>query len=324
MSADNRAYISILLAIYEPNMDWLKEQLLSLNSQTYLNLRLYVREDCSPTIQFEDIVHLIKDCVTAFPFTVARNEKNLGSDLTFERLTQEAEGDIFAYCDQDDIWLPKKLETLQKDMERENALLVCSDMYVIDSEGKKIANCIRDVRSRHIMHSGSNLAKGLLTHNFVTGCAMLVDAKIAKEAIPFCPYMVHDHYLALYCAAHGRIYAEPEQTICYRQHGGNQTGVMSGVNDKLSYGRVRIEESIRKFVWLQDNFLCDAELSHHITRCLAWMLARQRYWTERRGARQLWHYRDCGRTVTIFELAAAYFPERLFLWAVELNRKNFI
>ena len=32
--------ISILMAIYEPRMDWLKEQLDSLNKQTYPNIKL--------------------------------------------------------------------------------------------------------------------------------------------------------------------------------------------------------------------------------------------------------------------------------------------
>ena len=32
--------IAILMAVYEPRMDWLREQLLSLEGQTYPNLRL--------------------------------------------------------------------------------------------------------------------------------------------------------------------------------------------------------------------------------------------------------------------------------------------
>ena len=61
--------------------------------------------------------------------------KILGSNRTFERLTEEAEGEYFAYCDQDDVWLPEKLAVLQEALEREKALLVCSDMYIIDGGG---------------------------------------------------------------------------------------------------------------------------------------------------------------------------------------------
>ena len=45
--------VAILLAIYEPREDWLVELLDSLNAQTYPHLKLYVRDDASPTYPFE-------------------------------------------------------------------------------------------------------------------------------------------------------------------------------------------------------------------------------------------------------------------------------
>ena len=89
--------IAILMAVYEPRMDWLREQLLSLNAQTYPNLMLYVRDDHSPTVPYEEVQSCVQDCISAFPYSIQRNEKNHGSNLTFERLTREAEGDLFAY-----------------------------------------------------------------------------------------------------------------------------------------------------------------------------------------------------------------------------------
>ena len=316
--------ISILMAVYDPNPIWFKEQLRSLNAQDYPNIRLYVRDDCSPDFTVEDISSVIAECITAFPFTIKRNERNLGSNQTFERLTREAEGDCFAYCDQDDVWLPEKLTMLMDMMQKNGSLLVCSDARIIDGEGRKIADSITEIRKRHILHSGDDLAKGLLTHNFVIGCTTLVDAAAAKKSLPFCPDMIHDHYLALYCAANGRIDALPTPTICYRQHGNNQTGLMAGVKDKKSYGHIRIDESIRKFEWLQANLSCDAALSAAMERDLLWLHARQRYWREKHGALTLWRYRDCGRQITLFELFAAHMGERLFLFFIQLYRNNII
>ena len=42
--------IAILMAVYEPQMDWLREQLKSLERQTYPNLHLYIRDDGSSTV----------------------------------------------------------------------------------------------------------------------------------------------------------------------------------------------------------------------------------------------------------------------------------
>ena len=46
----DKPLISIVMAVYEPNMQWLKELLLSLESQTYPNLELILRDDCSPHV----------------------------------------------------------------------------------------------------------------------------------------------------------------------------------------------------------------------------------------------------------------------------------
>ena len=43
--AQEMSLISILMAVYEPRMDWLREQLESLNVQTYPNLELIVCDD---------------------------------------------------------------------------------------------------------------------------------------------------------------------------------------------------------------------------------------------------------------------------------------
>lgn len=126
IASESAESIAILMAIYEPRMDWLKEQLDSLNAQTYSNIRLYVCDDCSPTVPFEEIKTLLKESITAFPYELERNAENLGSNKTFEKLTCEAEGDYFAYCDQDDIWLPEKLEILHETIQRQEAELACS------------------------------------------------------------------------------------------------------------------------------------------------------------------------------------------------------
>ena len=316
--------IAILMAVYEPRMDWLREQLLSLNAQTYPNLMLYVRDDCSPTVPFEEIESCVRDCIRAFPFEIRRNEKNLGSNLTFERLTREAEGEYFAYCDQDDVWLPEKLEVLEKSITGTGALLVCSDMYIIDGNGKRTADSITDVRRHHVFKSGGDLAEGLLTHNFVTGCTMLARADEARAAVPFCPHMVHDHYIALWCAMRGRIYSAPERLISYRIHGGNQTGIMSGVVDKRSYAARRIEGSVQKFEWLRRNLPCDAALKESVEVRLRWSQARGENWRRRGAAKGLWRLRGCGRSVTFYEMLAARLPEWLFLKTIDLVRKNIL
>lgn len=316
--------ISILMAVYEPRMDWLREQLKSLEEQTYPNLRIYIQDDCSPTIPFGELKKLVQECIRSFPYEISRNEKNLGSNGTFERLTGKAEGAYFAYCDQDDVWLPEKLEVLQKELEESDALLVCSDMYIINAEGEQIAGSITEVRRHHRFHSGTGLAQELLFHNFITGCTMLVRAEAARAAMPFCPYMVHDHYIALWSAEKGSIRSILRPLTRYRIHGANQTSVLAGVIDKKSYGYVRINAMAERLHWLEEHVSWEGQIRQTIQEGIIWAQARERNWSHRGGKMLIWKYRRFSPIYSVFELFAAELPERLFQLCLTIGKRNWI
>ncbi len=322
VSAGTPPQISILMAVYDPRMDWLEEQLRSLNAQTRRNLRLYVQDDCSPTVPHEEIRRAVERCVTAFPAEIGRNEQNLGSNGTFALLTERAEGDFFAYCDQDDVWLPEKLETLECALRDSGALLACSDMLIIDGEGRQVADSITKVRRHHRFRSGGGLAGYLLFHNFAAGCTMLVRADEAKAALPFCPYMVHDHYLAFRCAARGRIQSVTRPLIRYRIHGGNQTGLLAGITDRASYGRVRIDAPLKRIGWLWDNLSCDGETERLLADALAWLQARRRNWDRAGGAAEMLRHARFDRAQTLAELLLSRAPERIFARVLSLAQSN--
>ena len=320
---DNKPLITILMAVYNPRMDWLKEQLHSLNMQTYPNLRLHIRDDCSTSVSFTSINELVTQCITSFPFTIVQNETNIGSNRTFEQLTAEADGDYFAYCDQDDIWMPDKLAILQNTIEKEKALLVCSDMNIIDSKGNIIADSITKVRRHHVFLTGEHLAPQMLTKNFVTGCTMLIGDETAKEAIPFCPYMVHDHYLAFFAALRGKIISIPEKLVKYRIHDHNQTPVMAGVFSKETYLHRRIELLISRLVWLQSRFSNYQDVSSTIRDSLIWAKARRDLFRGIPGARKtVMRYRYLGPSVSLFEIVMSSLPERMFMLFIRMAQNN--
>lgn len=318
--------ISILLAVYEPQLDWLQQQLESLEKQSYPNLKLYIRDDSSTAVSFEEIRCCVESCIKSFPYEINRNQENLGSNKTFELLTQEAEGEYFAYCDQDDVWQPEKLAVQEKALRENDAQLVCSDMFVIDGTGKRTAKSLKEVRRHHKPKSGENLAPLFLLTNFVSGCTMLVRSETAKASVPFCPHMVHDHYIALRAAMRGKILYLSEPLISYRIHGGNQTGLMAGVRDRESYIRVRIDNVVLRLEWLRDHLPeINEGLLKEIDTRLRWMQARQRNIRDGKDRRIIWKYRHFGeQAITVFELAAPYLPNGLFQLAIDLAKHNYI
>lgn len=298
----DKPLISILMAVYEPRMDWLRQQLVSLNEQTYPNLRLYIRDDCSPTVPYEQIQSCVRDCITRFHYVITRNEKNLGSNGTFELLTRDAEGDLFAYCDQDDVWLPEKLTVLQEAMERERAVLAYSDVSAVDDEGKLLARSLRELRPRLTYLEGSDLAPKLFFRNCVAGCAMLVNSNIAKRAIPFPRQTVCDHWIALLAATEGTVAFVPDQLVRYRQHKRNQTGVLAGVSDKQSYLRYKVAP-------LEERLTCYRQYTVPQEEIEAFARAR----IDGRII-MIWKYRALAPHEAEFEIAAHLLPDGLISW----------
>ncbi len=302
--------IAILMAVYEPRLDWLTEQLLSLNAQTYPRLRLYVRDDCSPAVSFEAVRTIVEQTITAFPFTIARNERNLGSTGTFQRLTVEAEGDYFAYCDQDDIWLPEKLSVSEAQIG--SAGLICGDVIPVDAEGRRLADSITKLRPRIIFQEGAGLGGSLIYRNFVIGCTMLIRSAIAKAAVPFVQSMVHDHYLAWFCAQENEIAVAKQPLLYYRLHAGNQTGVLTNIETKQDYLRFHLGEFLSRI-----SDLSERSVGEELNQAAAWAQARCDNAAKKRGAvRRLWAMRRLDTATSLFEIMGLRLPEPLFRWAI--------
>src|SRR4051794_10321745 len=106
--AQTNERVMILLATYNGEK-YLDELMRSLLSQTYRNFGVLVRDDHSSDRTPEilerwsasqpDKVHVISDDLG-----------NLGSLRSFSLLMESCDAPYFALCDQDDVWLPNKIE----------------------------------------------------------------------------------------------------------------------------------------------------------------------------------------------------------------------
>lgn len=310
--------VNIVMAVFNPRMDWLKEQLRSLNEQTYENIIITIRDDCSDKISLEEIKECVKTSLKKFPYSIQQNTENLGSNKTFEKLTQQAGGQYIAFCDQDDIWLPEKIEKLVDFIKQTNSQLVCSDVYVIDGDGRLKANSITELRKRHVFKEGENLVNDLLFRNYVIGCTMLMPTTLAKDAMPFIKDMVHDHYLALYAAAKGSIGVYKENLIRYRIHESNQTNILSQVSNKETYYEVRIAQHLRRMEQLKQRF--DIE---KLDEAYEWNKAREKYYLGQKGsAQKIWQYRYVDKSTSIFDIIMLRMPQWIFKSVVNLIQKG--
>ena len=221
-----------------------------------------------------------------------------------------------AFCDQDDIWLPDKLSNSVALLEHSplSPALVCANVAVIDGSGQKIADSMERYRRRHVLLRGQDLARGLIYRNFVMGCTIVMERQHVIRALPFPDAVVHDHYLAFCAAIDGSIdYLDAPQML-YRIYGGNQTGVMMGVESKRDYAKHRIlafGKRLEAFSAVSD--------APALRKAYAWYRARIRNFNrERGGFRDLWQLRAVNPSTSIFELIALRLPAPLFRLSVRL------
>ena len=100
--------IAILLSTYNGEA-YLEAQLLSIISQTNTNWKLFIRDDGS----IDKTHEIIKKYTAKFPnliILITDEYGNLRSARSFMQLLQISQASYYMFCDQDDVWLPFKIQ----------------------------------------------------------------------------------------------------------------------------------------------------------------------------------------------------------------------
>lgn len=319
----DKPLVSILLAVYKPNENWFIEQLISLNEQTYNNLELFVYDDCPDFPTSEDF---LKKCITNFNYKIIRGKTNEGSNKAFEELTRIANGEFFAYCDQDDIWEKDKIAIMMDRFKEDDVTLTCSDLSIIDENARKTATSITEIRKRIKYRSGYDLAEGLLERNFVTGCAMIVRSNIAKKAMPFVDSLVHDNWIAIIASLNGKIEFVNKPLVRYRQHNSNQTGILKGIYDKNTYYKFKIEDVLERYVSLKKRLYYIEKIQEHINYCITSLNARKSYFLRPslRRLKLILKYSKYYKASILLEIFLPIMPEFVFKYIIQLTKKGIL
>ena len=103
--------IAILLATYNPG-SYIEEQIASIASQTCKDFKIYWGDDGSD----ENQVFFIRKLLEPFNFEEF-HFKRIGASRNFLELLKQSCEEYIAFCDQDDVWLPEKLEIQKRALE---------------------------------------------------------------------------------------------------------------------------------------------------------------------------------------------------------------
>jgi len=220
--------ISICMATYNGEK-YLKEQIDSILAQSNQEWELLIRDDGS----HDNTVSIIKDYVGKYSNKISLIEGDksyLGASLNFGQLLEYANGEYIMFSDQDDVWLPNKIElTLiaMKSAEQlypDKPLLVHTDLKVVDPNLNIIAESMWGYQ-KLFPEIGDNLST-MMARNVVTGCATMINSKAKAVSTPIPKEAVmYDWWIGISVAKHGKIIPVGAPSILYRQHSDNVIGV---------------------------------------------------------------------------------------------------
>ncbi len=310
--------ISILLAIYNPRIDWFIKLLKSLNEQDYSNYEILAINDSSSLIKNSEINELLNKYLSKTPYKLWQNSTNLGSNKTFEELIKRSNNDYVAFADQDDIWHKDKLSKSIEALLNNHNDMVCSDVRIIDELDKTISSSITKYKKRFVFFDSEQFAH-LLFKNFVIGCTVTMRRDLALSAIPFIPSIVHDHLLALHAAYNGHITIIKEPLLDYRIHYGNQTSTLHNVKSRDDYYNYKIKSFDNTLTELKNRFN-----DRLIDDAIIWSNARKNnYKKEKHSFKNLYKMRNINRPISFFELFALR-NKIIFKIALKLLKNNII
>lgn len=218
--------IAILIAVYNGEK-YLEELIASIMGQTFQDFICYVHDDGSSDHSPEILAELKekypeKIIILDYPPTGS-------SKANFMSLLYGRTEPYIMFADQDDVWLPEKIEkTLNRIKEIENngdaPALAFTDLAVVDQDLRMISPSFLEYMG---LFPERLRYQQLMMSNVASGCATMINQQLAQlctrltdlDNIP-----MHDWWLIVVAAIYGRVAFLDEATILYRQHENNVLG----------------------------------------------------------------------------------------------------
>lgn len=227
--------VSVALAAYEGER-YIEEQLRSILPQLSEGDEIIVSDD-KPGGMTEKIVRRLAE---EDPRVIYVQGPGKDVAANFVNAIRHCKGDKIFLCDQDDVWLPDKVQRVTEAFDA-GATLVLHNAYVTDENLN-----ITEPSFFALRGSKPGLIRNLAKNSYM-GCCMAFDRSLLGKIMPM-PKAVpmHDQWIGLI----GEIYGKPAfldvPLLYYRRHEGNVTGGKTETRRKLQWREYLIKKLIAR------------------------------------------------------------------------------
>lgn len=226
--------ISVAIATYNGEK-YLREQLDSLYSQTIKPDEVVVVDDCSS----DGTSMILEEYRQRYGLRFFINSNNLGVNRNFEKAIRNCTGDYIAISDQDDVWMPNKIETsLLKLKEIEKGKPAC-----VTSKSIPVTKDLSRTKELKNMNDTFGLKQNILGELSSQGCTIMMNRQLVDSLSTFpSKEFMYDAYIGLLAACIGNRLNIGIPLMYYRHHENN---VVARLDSNLNFIQ-RIALKIRK------------------------------------------------------------------------------
>lgn len=140
-----------------------------------------------------------------------QNKTSLGIVRNFEKALNLAQHEYLFLCDQDDVWLPGKVNHMLVALN--DAVMVVSDCRVVDSDLQALYPSFFKLRG-----SRPGIPQNLWRNSYI-GCCIAFHRSVLRRALPFPDNVpMHDMWLGLVAQTLGHVTFLSEVLSLYRRH----------------------------------------------------------------------------------------------------------
>jgi glycosyltransferase involved in cell wall biosynthesis len=232
---NNTPTVAVVVATYN-GATYLPPQLESIIKQTHKPSQIIIIDDASS----DDTVTIAQAFAAAHPeVIVVQNETRLGYIKNFEKGMLLVNANYVALSDQDDIWMPHKLEKLLASIG--DQMLAYSDSELIDSNGHLLHKKMSSIKNQLAYHTPIMYAIGA----WAPGHAMLFKKELIDKAVPFPTHVTHDFWLGFVATCYSTVVYVNEPLVHYRQHNQNAIGADTTKNKTASLTQAQKKQKAR-------------------------------------------------------------------------------
>lgn len=235
--SDKSGYsVGVIVATYNGEK-YIEAQLRSLYEQTRLPDVILVTDAGSSdgTVDICEQFFGVAPGVELRILTNGNTETALGVVDNFEKGLNALDTDYIFFCDQDDVWMPRKIESVVAHMNETDAALCFSNADVVNGSLQQMGSslwssygfCPEMNGEKHKLYlpgEKSSLFSQLLSNNIVTGMTMCMRSSLKTILLPFSKHGYHDAWISILASLFVNVVALNENLVLYRQHDANQEG----------------------------------------------------------------------------------------------------